>query len=31
MVSEIGPRPRTDEQGEAAVVTAEEHPGGNLE
>jgi hypothetical protein len=31
MVSEIGPRRRTGEQGAAAVVQAEEHPGGNLE
>jgi len=31
MVSEIGPRRWTGEQGAAAVVSAEEHPHGNLE
>jgi hypothetical protein len=31
MVTEIGPRSWTGEQGAAAVVAAEEHPGGNLE
>jgi hypothetical protein len=31
MVSEIGPRRGTGEQGAAAVVAAQEPPGGNLE
>jgi hypothetical protein len=31
MVSEIGPRRLTGEQGTAVVVAAEQHPGGNLQ